>query len=137
ARLVGAPPLPSSGALFLLVALGSVSFDGLMRTFAWVGAWGINPLEFPGRTAMLGINSFGLVAMCAILAAAFFGAVALGVRSAEGGKWRIAAGALAWSMIPISLVYHFSHYLTALVINGQYALAALSDPLMNGADLFG
>lgn len=137
ARLVGAPPLPASGALFLLVALGSVSFDGLMRTFAWVGLWGVNPLEFPGRTAMIGINSFGLVAMCAALAATFFGAAALGVRLSSGGRWRLAAGALAWSMIPISLAYHFSHYLTALVINGQYALAALSDPLMNGADLFG
>ncbi|HEU4987504.1 MAG TPA: hypothetical protein VFT89_10610, partial [Rhizobiaceae bacterium] len=28
------------------------------------------------------------------------------------------------------------HYLTALLVNGQYALAALSDPLSNGWDLF-
>src|SRR5690606_16839398 len=44
---------------------------------------------------------------------------------------------LVWSIIPISMAYHFSHYLVALVVNGQYALAALSDPLMSGADLFG
>src|SRR5690606_5920082 len=54
-----------------------------------------------------------------------------GVRTAD------AAGALVWSIIPISMAYHFSHYLTALVVDGQYALAALSDPLMSGADLFG
>jgi hypothetical protein len=86
---------------------------------------------------MMGVNGFGLAAMCAALAAAFFGAVALGGWLAGDRDWRRSAGALAWSIIPISMAYHFSHYLTALVVNGQYALAALSDPLMNGADLFG
>src|SRR5690606_13908718 len=37
AKLVGAAALPLSGALFLLLVLSSVSFDGLMRTFFWFG----------------------------------------------------------------------------------------------------
>ena len=138
AGLVGAPPLPPSGVLFLLLALSTVSFDGLMRTFFWLGLIGVNPLEFPGRTAVMASSSLGLVAMFAALSGAFFGAVALGERLAgSSGSVIRAAGALVWSIIPISMAYHFSHYLSALVINGQYALAALSDPLMNGADLFG
>jgi len=52
-KLAGAEPLPLSGALFLLLVLGSVSFDGLMRTFAWLGTIGVNPLEFPGRSAVM------------------------------------------------------------------------------------
>jgi hypothetical protein len=47
------------------------------------------------------------------------------------------AGVLVWSIIPISLAYHFSHYLTALLVNGQYALAAASDPFAHGWNLFG
>ena len=42
-------------------ALSSVSFDGLSKTFFWLGLFGINPLEYPGRTALIGISSFGLV----------------------------------------------------------------------------
>src|SRR5690606_2374116 len=48
-----------------------------------------------------------------------------------------AAGLFVWSLLPIALAYHFAHYLTALVINGQYALAAVSDPLSRGWNLFG
>ena len=137
AKLADAPPLPLSGVVFLLLALGSVSFDGLMRTFFWLGLNGINPLEFPGRTAVLWISSYGLFLTATILAAAFFGAVALGGRMSGKQAAANAAGALVWSIIPISMAYHFSHYLAALVINGQYALAALSNPLATGADLFG
>ena len=39
--------------------------------------------------------------------------------------------------MPIALAYHFSHYLTALLVNGQYALVALSDPFSLGWNLFG
>ncbi|TYR33981.1 hypothetical protein FY036_05665 [Mesorhizobium microcysteis] len=138
AKLVSAEPLPPSGTLFLLLALSTVSFDGLMRTFLWLGLFGVNPLEFPGRSAVTGISSFGLLATFVVLGAAFHAAVALGERLAGASESiSSAAGALVWSIIPISMAYHFSHYLTSFVINGQYALAALSDPLMSGADLFG
>ena len=39
--------------------------------------------------------------------------------------------------MPIALAYHFAHYLTALLVNGQYALVALSDPFALGWNLFG
>jgi hypothetical protein len=48
-----------------------------------------------------------------------------------------ASGTLVWSIVPIALAYHFSHYLTALLVNGQYALVALSDPFSLGWNLFG
>src|SRR5690606_32448065 len=60
ARLVSANPLPLSGALFLLLALSTVSFDGLMRTFFWLGLIGVNPLEYPGRTALMSPSTVGL-----------------------------------------------------------------------------
>ncbi|WP_353027189.1 hypothetical protein [Mesorhizobium sp. M0991] len=57
AKLWSAQALPASGMLFLLLTLSSVSFDGLSKTFSWLGANGVNPLEFPGRSALVGINA--------------------------------------------------------------------------------
>ncbi len=130
--------LEISGVLFLLLALASVSFDGLMRTFAWVSALGVNPLEFPGRSALIESSTFGLIFMFVLLSAAFLAAVWLGERLASSDlPFGAAAGKLIWSIVPISLAYHFAHYLVSLVVNAQYALAAISDPFANGWNLFG
>jgi hypothetical protein len=65
-------------------------------------------------------------------------AVFLGQRLARSphafGK---ATGLLVWSIVPIALAYHFAHYLTALLVDGQYAVAALSDPFALGWNLLG
>ena len=137
-KLAATEPLPVSGVLFLLLVLGSFSFDGLMRTFAWLGAIGVNPVEFPGRSAVMVENTAGLALVPALLAGAFFAAVWAGERlSGEPAPLARAAGTLVWSIAPITLAYHFAHYLIALLVNGQYALAAISDPFSRGWNLFG
>ncbi|KRB34178.1 hypothetical protein ASD99_00615 [Mesorhizobium sp. Root695] len=138
AKLLAAEPLPTSGIAFLLLALSSVSFDGLSKTFFWLGLFGINPLEFPGRTAVVGSGTFGLVLTFVLLAAVFLLAVWLGQCLARSDHTLgQAAGLLVWSIVPIALAYHVAHYLTALLVDGQYALAALSDPFALGWNLFG
>jgi hypothetical protein len=138
AKLGEAEPLPPSGVAFLLLALSSVSFDGLSRTFFWLGLNGVNPLEFPGRTAMITINSLGLAAAFVALAAVFALAVAAGeTLTAAQRPLSDAAGLFIWSIVPIALAYHFAHYLTVLLVNGQYAMVALSDPFDLGWNLFG
>ena len=86
----------------------------------------------------MAINSLGLLAVRALLAAVFLLCVFAGEWLA-GSRQRFvaAAGTLVWSIVPIALAYHFSHYLTALLVNGQYALVALSDPFSLGWNLFG
>ncbi|MBZ9940312.1 hypothetical protein LB533_04260 [Mesorhizobium sp. BR1-1-13] len=138
AKLLSAAPLPASGVAFLLLALSSVSYDGLSKTFFWLGLFGINPLEFPGRTAVTGSGSFGLVLTFVLLATVFLLAVVVGQKLAGGGhRLGETAGLLVWSIVPIALAYHVAHYLTALLVDGQYALAALSDPFALGWNLFG
>lgn len=138
ARLLDAAPLPASGVAFLLLALSSVSYDGLARTFFWLGLNGVNPLEFPGRTAVMGIGTVGLALTFALLAALFVAAVFLGKRlSGTGKSLGDLAGLLVWSIVPIALAYHLAHYLAALLVDGQYALVALSDPFGLGWNLFG
>ncbi|RUM97056.1 hypothetical protein EET67_14395 [Pseudaminobacter arsenicus] len=138
ARLWHAKPLPVSGIAFLLLVLSSVSFDGLSKTFFWLGLIGINPLEFPGRSAVMAVNTLGLMLTFAALSCAYLAAVRLGERlAASGNSLADVAGLMVWSIAPIALVYHFSHYLTALLVDGQYALVALSDPFSLGWNLLG
>jgi hypothetical protein len=127
------PSLPPSGVLFVLLTLATVSFDGLSKTYWWLALNGINPLEFPGRSAVVGSNSLGLTLLWLILAAAFLACLWIG-RTLAGlrGPFWPHAGALAASILPISIGYQFAHYLTALLVNGQYATIALTDPFALG-----
>ncbi len=131
-------PVSSSEVAFVLLTLATVSFDGFSKTFLWLDAIGINPLEFPGRSAVALDNSIGLAAFWLLLGAAYAGALLLGNRFA-GRPLPDAAmlGAFALTVLPISIGYHFSHYLTDAAVNLQYALAALGDPFARGWDLFG
>jgi hypothetical protein len=130
--------LPLSGILFVLLTLASVSFDGLSKTFWWLGLGGINPLEFPGRSAVMERNSLGLAAMWAGLVLAYGLAIAAGWRLAGGGTpLKACLGAFVLPILPISIGYHFAHYLTAFMVNLQYAVLAISDPFAKCWDLLG
>ncbi|HEX6121206.1 MAG TPA: hypothetical protein VFZ03_17295, partial [Dongiaceae bacterium] len=131
--LADLPGLPPSGILFILLMLATVSFDGLSKTFWWLGLNGINPLEFPGRSAVMGISSAGLIALWLALAVAFLACIWIGQALAgrHGAFWS-QAGALAASILPISIGYQFAHYLTSFLVNVQYAAIAATDPFALG-----
>lgn len=130
---------PRGGAaVFMLVILGCGSFDGLNETFWWLDLLGINPLEFPGRTAVVTQNTVGLIGANFALIVAYGLAVRLGlVLAGVDMGWRRAFCIFAPSILPIALGYHLGHYLTSMLVNGQYALAALNDPLARGDSLLG
>jgi hypothetical protein len=137
-QLIAHSGLPLSGVLFLLLTLSTVSFDGLSRTFLWLGAFGINPLEFPGRSAVVWSGTSGLIATFAALSGAFLLCVALGTAMAgTGSGWREAAGRLIYSIVPIALAFQAAHYLTNVLVDGQNALIAVSDPFALDWNLFG
>lgn len=133
AALLGREALPPSGVLFILLTLASVTFDGLAKTFWWLGLNGINPLEFPGRSAVIDINTLGLALTWEVLAVLYTAAVLLGWWLAgRPVPPRVLLGMLVFSIMPISLGFHFSHYLTALLVDVQYAYAAAGDPFGTG-----
>jgi hypothetical protein len=136
--LVRAGPIHQSAVLFVLLTLATVSFDGLSRTFWWLGLGGINPLEFPGRTAVIGLNTFGLMLTWVALGSVYALAVLAGARLSGA---RRSAGELfkffVLSILPISVVYHAAHYLPAFLVNVQYALYAFNDPFAQGWRLLG
>jgi hypothetical protein len=118
-----------SGAAFVLVTLAAVSFDGLSRTFFWVDLLGLNPLEYPGRSAVLWQNSFGLLLSVVALGALYAAAIALGLKLAgTGPSLRRALSLFVLSIVPISIAYHIAHYLQSLIVDFPTAVLALSDP---------
>ena len=135
-RLPGSGALPAAGVAFVVVALATVSFDGLSRTFWWLDLGGFNPLEHPGRTALVAWNTFGLLAAAAGLLAAF------ALCTLAGARWSGTPPAPALrrfvvSIIPIAFGYHFAHYLPSFLVDAQYAYRALSDPMAQGWNLLG
>ena len=137
-KIMARPHVPLGLAIFILILLGTGSFDGLNETFWWLGLLGINPLEFPGRSAVIPQTILGLVAANTALIAAYGLCIWLGLRIARAQIGFGAAFCLfAPSILPIALGYHVAHYLTSFLVDGQYALKAMNDPLARGADLLG
>lgn len=130
------PPLGL--AVFMVLMLGSGSFDGLNETFWWMGVLGINPLEFPGRSAVVTQNAVGLLLANALLVGVFAVTIWLGLRLVRSDMpLSKAFSVFAPSILPIALGYHIAHYYTSFLVEGQYAIAALNDPFASGADLLG
>ena len=138
ARLLSGPPMGPGLIAFVTLVLAAVTFDGLSETFRWLAFIGINPLEFPGRSAVTGVNTLGLLATWALTAASILAAIWAGCRIAGArGTFRETAGRLIPTFLPIAAGFHAAHYLISLLTGGQYALAALNDPLDTGARLLG
>jgi len=131
------PALPISGMIFVLTTLGTVSYDGLSRTYFWLKAIGVNPLEYPGRSGVWVQNTSGMVAAVICLVSLFAACVFFGPRWLRPGSFRQLAGRLVYSIIPISLVFHCAHYLTQILVNSQYLVLALNDPMASGLGLLG
>ena len=133
-----------SQSVFVIALLGVGSFDGLNETFWWLNRIGVNPLEFPGRSAVIPQTVAGLLGTSALLVAIVAICVLAGLRLSgsrnpvlNSAEFRESFGRLALSILPIALAYHFAHFLTSFMVNGQYALAAATDPMATGADYLG
>jgi hypothetical protein len=137
-RLLRTQTRSVSLAAFVLLVLASVSFDGLSRTFTWLGLLGANPLAYPGRTALMAPNTLGLLGLFVGLVPAYVTAVGL---LAPVARIRVPLAQLvalfALPLVPIACGYHFAHYLPVFLVDVQYAIRAASDPFARGWDLLG
>jgi hypothetical protein len=121
--------------------LGSVAFDGFSRSTWWQDRlFNLRaPLvdSDPGLADLLGMgfNLVGLLAAILFVALAYLIAVA-GAQAVAGRNVSF-EGVFVGALIPIALVYAFSHYFTLLLYQSQYALPLLSDPFGRGADVLG
>ncbi|MBV1895114.1 MAG: hypothetical protein KUG70_01560 [Rhodobacteraceae bacterium] len=122
-------------AVLMLLMLGSGSFDGLNETFWWLGLIGVNPLEFPGRSAVITQNLTGLVLANIWLISAYAMAIWLGLALIKSTVPLSRGFCLfAPSILPIALGYHIAHYFPSFLVDSQYALSVVTDPMGTGAD---
>ncbi len=123
-----------SDAVFILLALAGVTYDGLRET--GLGAamldWLLAPMTDAfgiTLTAFLLVETIALAIVVAAFLAAFAIVLSLTRRLAAGG--RTPAGVYASTFLPIAAGYLIAHYLT-LVIQGLIWLPSLvADPLMS------
>ena len=111
-----------------LVALGVVAvlYDGISQTQPWFDLVGLPGLA--GQTLSLGAFLLGAAGL------------AIGVTRLVGSPpIQRAAGiaAVGAGLVPIAVGYVTGHYLTALLVDGQRIVIAVSDPFQQGWDLFG
>ena len=116
--------------VFILLLLGCGSFDGLNETFWWFGQLGINPLEYPGRSAVIVPNFLGMLLANATLILSYTVCLWLGAHLVDqGGGLKQAFCRYAPTILPIALGYHFAHYLTSFMVEGQYIVKVLYSSL--------
>ena len=123
-----------SDAVFIVLALAGVTYDGLRET-----AFGATLLAalLPPITDVFGITAtaFLLVdtAAFALVVAAFLLAFGLIVWLTRvlGGSVRAPAGAYAATLLPIAAGYLVAHYLTLVIRGVVWLPSLLADPLMS------
>ena len=127
------PVLPSWPGLaaFVVVAIGTVTYDGASGT-----TWFRDAVGDLGQT--MGGETLLLIATVAVIAGGYLLASWVASRMV-GGDWttgRVAAR-FAHTLVPIALAYAVAHYLTLIIFEGQQLIAAVSDPFALGWDIFG
>lgn len=123
--LAAVPGLPATVA----VMLGTTAYDSASGSPRW-----FTLVQTSAHPTL--VSTLGLVAVVAVVGVALTTCTALAGRLA-GTDPRQMPGAFAPSVVPIALGYVVAHYWSLLVVEGQNALLALSDPLGTGADLLG
>ncbi len=138
--LAGAEREPGALAV-VAVMLGSVGFDGFSRTRVWQDLLAriqrpylVEHPEQVDRIGML-VNLAGLVGIVLFVTVVYVGTAVL-MRQASQSPRPLVAEFLP-SLIPIAFVYLVAHYFSLFVIQGQFAIRLVSDPLGRGWDLFG
>jgi len=122
---------PQPGLVGMVAALlGSTAYDGFSNSTAWVG-WAQNT-----DYSMTTLGTLALICFVLVVLVSYSGATVLAGRLSDSSR-RALPGLFAHSVIPIAFGYVVAHYLTLFILEGQRTLIYLSDPLSNGANIFG
>lgn len=142
--LSGLPDMPiRSGSIALVCTIiGITTFDGLSNG----GVWRTNEPHLQSLFVDLGFNqtpaielaySLGLVLCVALIA----GVYRLGIVGVRSVNQRFSSAQLSHSfahtLVPIGFAYVLAHYFSLLIWQGQAIGYLASDPLGNGANIFG
>jgi len=141
-------PIPVPMVALVMVMLATVTFDGVLVTPAWTAYyefWKLMPSLQPlwqaeWMTVAIGFWMLAtppLIAFPLAFAGVFVGCCRVSAALAGGVATAEVARRFAFTFLPIAIAYHFAHYLTYLLLTGQYFIPTMSDPFGFGWDLFG
>jgi len=118
-------------AAMVVIAIGTVSYDGAAVTPWFRSAFGGLMGTVPGQTLLL-------VSTVLVIGLAYWVVSVVAARMV-GDEWTAGrvAGRFAHTLVPIALAYAVAHYLTLILFEGQQLIAAVSDPFALGWNLFG
>jgi hypothetical protein len=127
--------------VFVAVMLGSTSFDGFARTSTWQNLVGDVREHFAGESlrvvdlATTAVNLVGLVLLVGAVVVTYTFAVESARRLVRAP--RSLRSDFVLSLVPIALGYMVAHYFSLFVLQGQFVVFLVSDPLGRDWDLFG
>ena len=132
---------PGSIAVIFTI-IGTTTFDGLSNGGYWkelalVCIEGLDKLGLAQNASLEIVYSLGLIG-CILLVAGVFRLGMKGVRSVaveRSGSWL--SHTFAHTLVPIGFAYVLAHYFSFIIWQGQAMANLISDPLGNGANLFG
>jgi hypothetical protein len=139
AGLISAERVSPSMAVFVLLLLASVTFDGFTATPPWSTIESTLYAVVPGTpdlklTAVATAGLLGFALLFGVVYRVFAGWIA--VAAGRNSPSRIGR-VFVLSLIPIALAYHLAHYFTSVLIQGPLAIALVSDPFGFGWNLVG
>jgi hypothetical protein len=140
--LLSHEPVSNSILVLVLAMLAAVSFDGFMETPLWAAvleyyAPPARDLSSDSDAARAWVQTAGVIGAPLLFVAVYLVFCRL---IAWGGDARVSvariAGLFVLTLVPIAIAYHLAHYLSFLVMAGQYLIPLTSDPFGFGWDLF-
>jgi hypothetical protein len=152
-RVFGQAPFVGASTLELMpgtlplviVMIATTSFDGFSNGTVWLSQDGLF-LRIQNLFVQLGLGNIaadeltgtvGLIGMVGVIG----GLYALGIRGMRSldhaHSGRDLAQRFVHTLLPISIGYFIAHYFSLIAISGQLLAPLVSDPLGNGADIFG
>lgn len=127
-------------AAFVVLALATVTFDGLSETSLWIDFQNLvwSPVSIIGGNTTAVVKTLGLVVVPLAFLVVYLG-FSWGVRqlSKETASIQEVARTFVFSLIPIALAYNMAHFISLLAIQGQQIIPLASDPFGQGWDLLG
>ena len=115
-------PIKRGSVAFILVVLGSTTFDGFSRSSVWLDV----AAERTGW-ALTAVNTVGLVFVIFAVFVLYRAAIA-GMAAITGDTERELAEAFAPSLMPIAAAYTIAHYFSYLLLEGQQIIAHSPTP---------
>ena len=125
---------------FVLLLLSTVTYDGYTETehFQQLGLLVYKQIQGLTGDTVLVVETIGIASFPLLLISVYLLFIVLiGLAGGVPGKIGLLAPVFVFSIIPISIAYHLSHYLSLLLVEGQIVIGRLSDPFGFGWDLFG